>query len=79
MSKYQTHHGPSSKSRTKVKPILRKLTQSEKNSLDLGESIPACIVPPAGVGHSGRILKLVRMVNAKQQRDYAVWICLADC
>jgi hypothetical protein len=35
MSSYQTHHGPPLKSRTKVKPILRKLTQSEKNSLDL--------------------------------------------
>ncbi|KUJ08692.1 uncharacterized protein LY89DRAFT_741539 [Mollisia scopiformis] len=30
-----SHHGERSKSRTKVKPILRKLTQSEKNSLDL--------------------------------------------
>ncbi|KAE8451431.1 hypothetical protein EG329_004060 [Mollisiaceae sp. DMI_Dod_QoI] len=28
-------HGDRAKSRTKVKPILRKLTQSEKNSLDL--------------------------------------------
>lgn len=35
MSSYQAHNGPSSKSRTKVKPILRKLTQSERNSLDL--------------------------------------------
>ncbi len=35
MSSYQSHHGPPLKSRTKVKPILRKLTQSEKNSLDL--------------------------------------------
>jgi hypothetical protein len=32
MSSYQ---GQTTKSRTKVKPILRKLTQSEKNSLDL--------------------------------------------
>jgi hypothetical protein len=30
-----SYHGQASKSRTKVKPILRKLTQSEKNSLDL--------------------------------------------
>lgn len=37
MSSFQTHHGHGgvTKTRTKVKPILRKLTQSEKNSLDL--------------------------------------------
>jgi hypothetical protein len=35
MSSYHTDHHHVSKSRAKVKPILKKLTQSEKNSLDL--------------------------------------------
>jgi hypothetical protein len=35
MSSYQSYMGGGGKTRTKVKPILKKLTQSESNSLDL--------------------------------------------
>lgn len=49
MSSY--HGQTSSKTRTKVKPILRKLTQSEKNSLDLDR--PAAEQDGYGGGNSG--------------------------
>jgi len=45
------HHAPSSKPRTKVKPILKKLTQSERNSLDLDR--PAAEQDGLGIHTSG--------------------------
>ncbi|KAF4617035.1 hypothetical protein G7Y89_g15113 [Cudoniella acicularis] len=45
-----SYHGQTSKPRTKVKPMLKKLTQSEKNSLDLDRPIAEQDVFGSGVG-----------------------------